>query len=295
MDMILLAETETAARIVSWTDWLIAGAIFLGGILLAGVLSKVTGSFLKRQTGEHIENIVRKVVFWSLCLMVLFLTLDNLGIDITAVVTAAGIFGIAIGFAAQTSFSNMISGIFLLFEQPFKIGDAIQVGETMGVVLSIDLLSVKLRQFDNQFTRVPNETFLKNNITNLTKYDIRRFDIIVGIAYREDIAEAKEVVEGVVEEHPEVLKKPEPMVLVDQLADSSVNLRVRVWFDLKVFVKARSDLILQMKKALDEAGIEIPYPHRMHYASDDLLEAFGGTPGGPDVQEELSPEEEKKT
>jgi small-conductance mechanosensitive channel len=264
-------------------DWIIALALFGTGILIAGILSKVAGKVMQRSTGPHFENIVRKLTFWGVSLLVLFLSLQNMGVELTAVLATAGIFGIAVGFAAQTSVSNIISGIFLLFEQPFQVGDAIKVGDTMGVVQSIDLLSVKLREFDNLYTRVPNETFIKNNITNLTKYNIRRFDIIVGIAYREDHREAQDLIEEVVERHPTVLRVPEPLVLVDELADSSVNLKVRVWFDRTEFIEARSELIAEIKTALDEAGIEIPYPHRMHYASDDLLQALQQPPGDQDV------------
>lgn len=273
----LLAEVETLADL-SPTDWIIVLSIFGAGLLIAGVLSKLAGKIMKRSTGPHFENIVRKLTFWGLSVLVLFLCLQNMGVELTAVLATAGIFGVAIGFAAQTSVSNIISGIFLLFEQPFQVGDAIKVGDTMGVVLSIDLLSVKLREFDNLYTRVPNETFIKNNITNLTKYSIRRFDITIGIAYREDHREAQRLMEEVVEQHPTVLRVPEPMVLVDQLADSSVNFNVRVWFDRTEFIEARSELIAEIKTALDEAGIEIPYPHRMHYASDDLLQALQQPP-----------------
>ncbi len=273
----VIAEVNTIADLTA-LDWVIALTMFGMGILIAGVLSKIAGKLMLRSTGPHFENIVRKLTFWGFSLLVLFLCLQNMGVELTAVLATAGIFGIAIGFAAQTSVSNIISGIFLLFEQPFQVGDAIKVGETMGVVQSIDLLSVKLREFDNLYTRVPNEAFIKNNITNLTKYSIRRFDITIGIAYREDHREAQQLIEEVVERQPTVLRVPEPMVLVDQLADSSVNFKVRVWFDRTEFIKARSELIAEIKTALDEAGIEIPYPHRMHYASDDLLQALQQPP-----------------
>jgi len=275
----LLAQTTDKP---AFWQWALALLLFITGVVVAGFLATLIGRLIKRHLGEHLQNVAHKLVFWSLSLLVLILCLDNLGIDITSVIAAAGILGIAIGFAAQTSFSNMISGIFLLFEQPFRVGDAIKVGETMGMVLSIDLLSVKLRQFDNQFIRVPNESFLKNNVTNLTKYDIRRFDMIVGIAYRENIRKAQEVLERVVEQDPEVLKKPDPQVLVDEFAASSVNLRVRVWFDRTEFIEARSELMADMKEALDEEGIEIPYPHLMHYASDELLEALDNQPSPPE-------------
>ncbi len=284
--LLLLAEIDVLES-VHYMEWIIVLVILIIGMFGAAIISKIAGKVVQKSTGPHFENIVRKVTFWGLGLMVVFLCLQNLGVELTAVLATAGIFGIAIGFAAQTSVSNIISGIFLLFEQPFQVGDAIKVGDTMGVVLSIDLLSVKLRQFDNLYTRVPNETFIKNNITNLTRYKIRRFDIMVGVAYQEDHREAQQVVEKVVQDHPQVLRVPEPLVLIEELGNSSVDLKVRVWFDRTEFIQARSELIAEIKTALDEAGIEIPYPHRMHYASNDLLDALRGKPGDQQKQQDV--------
>lgn len=265
----MFEELDTATQI------LLAVGVFVAGVIVAGALAALIRKVLTKRTSEHYASIGWKLVFYGLIVVLALVSLRIANVELTTFLAAAGILGIAIGFAAQTSFANMISGIFLLFEQPFKVGDAIQVGtDTMGMVLSIDLLSVKLRKFDNQFIRVPNEQIIKSNITNLTRYDIRRFDVDISIAYSESIPEAIEVLEEVVKNHPMVLRKPDPQVLVSALADSGVNLMIRVWMDRTEFIQGLSDLRRDLKMALDDAGIEIPFPHRKHFASEDLLEAL---------------------
>ena len=119
--------------------------------------------------------------------------LRELGFDLSVVLGAAGILSVAIGFASQTSTSNLISGLFLMLERPFSIGDVIKVDSTTGEVISIDLLSVKIRTFDNLFVRSPNESMIKTQVTTLTKFPIRRADLQVGIAFKEDIERVKEI------------------------------------------------------------------------------------------------------
>ncbi len=114
-------------------------------------------------------------------------------IDLTGVLAAAGIVGIVIGFAAQTSVSNIISGFFLLSDKPFEIGEAIEIDGQAGHVLDISLLSTRIRTFDNRYLRIPNSAVANARIVNLSRYEIRRLDIQVGIAYKENIQKALEI------------------------------------------------------------------------------------------------------
>ncbi|MFT6270035.1 MAG: small-conductance mechanosensitive channel [Alphaproteobacteria bacterium] len=123
--------------------------------------------------------------------------MKELGFDLSVVLGAAGIFSVAIGFASQTSASNLISGLFLMMERPFSVGDIIRVESTTGEVISIDLLSVKIRTFDNLFVRIPNESRIKTQVTTLTRFPIRRADLQIGIAYKEDIERVKEILNNV--------------------------------------------------------------------------------------------------
>ena len=192
--------------------------------------------------------------------------LRELGVSLSVLIGTAGILTVAVGFASQTSASNLISGLFLLGERPFVIGDIIRVGETTGYVVSIDLLSVKLRSFDNLLVRIPNETMLKSNVTNLTYFPIRRVDLQVGVAYKEDLGKVKEVLFDVAHKNPICLEEPKPAFIFLGYGDSALNFQFSVWAVKDKFLELRNAMYEQIKRAFDESGIEIPFPHRTLYA-----------------------------
>jgi small-conductance mechanosensitive channel len=192
-----------------------------------------------------------------------------LGVDLSILLGAAGILTVALGFASQTSASNIISGLFLLGEKPFGVGDIVRVGTTTGEVIAIDLLSVKLRTFDNLFVRIPNETMIKAEITNLQRFPIRRFDLQIGVAYKEDLDRVREVLQTVADEHPLSLDEPAPMILFTGFADSSINFQFSVWALSDNFLEIRTQIPLAVKAAFDEHNIEIPFPHRTLYTGSE--------------------------
>ncbi|MGC9362777.1 MAG: mechanosensitive ion channel family protein, partial [Candidatus Syntrophosphaera sp.] len=151
--------------------------------LLKGLVKKLVTGKMSIQAGR----LVVKAVFYIGFIIILAMVLNEFGFKLSALLGAAGIAGIALGFAAQTSVSNLISGFFLIAEKPFEIGDVIQVGETIGFVVSIDSLSIKLKTFDNRFVRVPNENMIKTEVTNITRFPERRVNVDVSVAYKEDL------------------------------------------------------------------------------------------------------------
>ena len=191
--------------------------------------------------------------------------LDELGFGMAPLLGAAGILGIALGFASQTSVSNIISGFFLMAEQPFVVDDLVQVGTTIGRVESIDMLSVKLRTFDNRFVRIPNESIIKTEVTNITRYPIRRLDVAVGVAYKEDVEQVRRVLLEVAEANPIALLDPAPVVLFDGYGESSLNFSFRVWTARENFLELKNTIHEEVKGRFDEEGIEIPFPHRTLY------------------------------
>ena len=134
-----------------------------------------------------------------------------------------------------------------------------------GEVLHVGLVSVHIRTFDNRFVRVPNETLLKSNIINYTHFPIRRLDIPLGVAYKEDLDQVRELLLKLLDRDPHVLDEPEPMVRVTGFGESSMDLLILAWVDRLKFVDMGTGLRRQIKAALDEAGIEIPFPHRSLY------------------------------
>ncbi len=226
--------------------------------LISGIVGTVVGSRLNRHTGM----IAQKLINYVLVFTVGIYALSSLGIDPTGLIAVTGVVGIALALAAQKSVSNIISGIFLLTEKPFEVEDMVEIEGVYGIIADISLLSTRIRTFDNTYVRIPNETVVSTKIINYSRYPIRRMKIDVGIAYEEDVAKAKQVLLDVANAHEDVLAEPKPMVVVDELADSSVNLRLLAWTTSKDWYLVNSDMIEGVKKGLDEAGIKIPFPQR---------------------------------
>jgi small-conductance mechanosensitive channel len=242
-----------------------ASVLVILGLFFAKVAAVIT-----RRVGEpYLEPqqtaLLKRVVFYAIVIVTLMSALHQLGFSLTVVLGAAGILSVAIGFASQTSASNLISGLFLIGEKPFRIGDFIKIGDTIGEVLSIDMLSVKLRTFDNLFVRVPNEMLLNSDVTNLTRFAIRRLELKVGVAYKEKLPHVREVLMQVAEEYPLCLTEPKPVVLFLGFGDSSLDLQFNVWATRENWLDLRNNIPERVKEAFDEAGIEIPFPHRSLY------------------------------
>lgn len=228
-------------------------------------VSRGAGAYIKKRFSAHLGLLLQKIIFIVGLLIISITILYEFGFNLTALLGAAGIASVAIGFASQTSLSNIISGIFLYWERPFQVGDVIRVGDTSGMVLSIDLMSVKLRQFDNLFVRIPNETMIKAQVTNITKFPIRRLDVNVGVAYKEDVDHVVKVLKDIVDKNPHSLDEPEPVVVFKDYGESSLNFMVGIWFEKTQFMTLKNSIMADIKKRFDAEGIEIPFPHRTFY------------------------------
>ncbi len=250
---------------------LIKGFIFLAIALpVLYMVRRAVRNWVTKQHSAHYGMLASKILGYVLMVIVLVVFLTELGFSLGPLLGAAGVFGVAIGFAAQTSVSNIISGFFLIAEKPFVVGDVIQVGGTTGVVLSIDTLSAKLRTFDNRFVRIPNEILIKSEVTTLTRFPIRRIDLSVGVAYKEDLAKVKQVLLGIANDHPLALQEPAPQVNFQSFGPSSVDFMFLVWTTKEHFIQVKNELNESIKRRFDEEGIEIPFPQQtVHIASDD--------------------------
>jgi small-conductance mechanosensitive channel len=153
-------------------------------------------------------------------------------------------------------------------ERPFSIGDVIRVEQTTGEVISIDLLSVKIRTFDNLFVRVPNESMIKTQVTTITKFPIRRADLQVGIAYKEDIESVKSILVDVATKNLLCLDEPAPLFILVGFGTSSVDIQFSVWAKRENFLQMKNTMYQEIKKAFDQQGIEIPFPHVSLYSGE---------------------------
>ena len=245
-------------------------AILVGvGLLVARLVGRLVGRVAKDRLEPQQTLLLRRVLSYGLTALFVVAALHQLGFNLGVLLGAAGVLSVALGFASQTSASNLVSGLFLIAEKPFAIGDVIQIGGTTGEVLAIDLLSVKLRTFDNKFVRIPNESVIKSEVATLTKFPIRRVDLQIGVAYREDLERVREVLLEVADRNLLCLDEPRPVFILQGFGDSSINLQFSVWATRENFLDLKNAIQIDIKAAFDEAGIEIPFPQRVLHAGGD--------------------------
>jgi small-conductance mechanosensitive channel len=229
---------------------------------------KYIRSIVTKKHGAHYGMLAGKVFYYSMISILVIIVFTEMGYQLGPLIGAAGILGIAIGFASQTSVSNIISGFFLIAEKPFQIGDVISITGTTGVVLSIDTLSVKLRMFDNKFVRIPNELIIKSVVTNFTRFPIRRIEMKVSFAYKEDITRVKDILIDIANKNTFALQEPQPVINFDAYGASSIDLMFNVWCAKEDFLQARNSLQEEIKRRFDTEGVEIPFPHTSIYAGE---------------------------
>lgn len=257
-----LKEFLSPERLIPFVRVLV---LVLIGIPLVYLVSKVSRKYLTRRFSAQQGMITGKMIKYGGLVIITIMVLRELGFELAPLLGAAGIVGIAIGFASQTSVSNVISGLFLIAEQPFVVGDIIRVGSTTGQVLSIDVLSIKLRTFDNQFVRIPNETILKSEVVNITRFPIRRADLMVSVAYKEDIARVKRILSEIARDNPRCLQEPEPRIIFEGFGASSIDLKFVVWATKEEWLTVKNEIQEEIKRRFDAEGIEIPFPHLSFY------------------------------
>jgi len=259
-----------AAKIIAYLPNLIA-AIILACVFW--VLMKITKRVLsttmnKAKVPEEAQDIVLRFTGYTVIIVALLTILGQLGIKITTLVAGLGVAGLALSFAAQDTVANVISGITLLIDRPFKKGDWIALGNQHASVTSIRLRTTVLTTFDNETIVVPNKSIAQERIQNFTLTPRIRVKVPIGIAYKENTQTAREVLLSTIQGDKRILDTPAPSVIVTGLGDSSVNLEMRFWTeDPLMKYSLLWEYTERCKKALDEAGIEIPFPHRQIFVS----------------------------
>ncbi|WED43457.1 mechanosensitive ion channel family protein [Legionella cardiaca] len=235
-------------------------SLFFIGFLCAKRISIIAEKTLKKRFSRHHTMLAKRFVFYLIFTIFFVTSLQHLGFKLSVLLGAAGVFTVALSFASQTAASNLISGIFLLFEQPFKVGDTVEVKGINGVVDSIDLLSTKLKTPDNKLVRIPNEAMIKSEITNLSYFSTRRIDLIIAVAYDIDFSRVKTMLLGIADSCDKVLKEPAPHVTIDNFANAAVELKFMVWVNTADLSIARNLLQERIKQQFDQEGIETPSP-----------------------------------
>lgn len=234
------------------------GVLSLAAVLGFKALEFGLRRLLKGRVKEGSLLLLRKGMRYASFAAIVLILFNRLGIDITALLGAAGIAGIAVGFAAQTSVSNVISGLFILSEKSFSAGDVITAGEVTGTVLSIDLLSVKLQTFDNRFVRIPNETIIKSNVVNVTRYPIRRMDLNLLVSYEDELGEVLEVLRRLAADNLLVLDRPEPLVMVDRLEEGGILVLLGLWYLQADYLELRNGILVELRRSFAARGFRPP-------------------------------------
>jgi len=232
--------------------------ILLIGIPLLRLLRRILRRIVTGKLSPQSEQLVSRSMYYTGVIVLLITLLNEFGFKLSAILGAAGVFGIAIGFASQTSFSNIISGIFLISERPFMVGDVVQIGQTVGRIVSIDLLSIKLNTPDNKYVRVPNETMIKTEVINLTRHSERRVTLSLTVSYDDDPGIVTRILNEVAYNEPLALKQPEPIVELESFGNDGIKVAYGVWCKTDDYSALRTSLMTTIKNRFDNARISFP-------------------------------------
>ncbi len=262
--MTFLQEIDWQSLLTPDTIWSLAKVLLYAvvGMIVLRMIVVIIRRILKRRTTAQVAMLVTKGINYVGIGVIVTLVLVELGVNLAPILGAAGIVGLAVGIASQASLSNIISGIFLVSEKPFEIGDVIKTADTVGVVDSIDLLSVKLRTFDNLFIRVPNEQLANTQLTNITRYPIRRLDFSVTVSYSEDLQRVQSVLRELAEAEPLCLNEPVPMVLFSDFRDTGATVVLGVWFQKSNLIAVKNQIFTAIVTRFQAENIDIPVGYR---------------------------------
>ncbi len=236
-------------------------AIIIGLKLIGWVRKILKKSLEKRSADTGLIQFLDSLIKYGLYILLGLSVLSHFGVQTTSIVAAIGSVGVAIGLALQGSLSNFAGGVIILLLKPFKVGDYIIQGDLEGTVTEIQLFCTTLSTGDNRKIIIPNGQLADNSLINASAAETRRVDIAVGISYQSDIKLAKEVLLKLGENDEDTIKEGEkaPMAAVSELAESSVNMLLRVWTPTDKYWTVKFRLTEAVKVAFDEAGIEIPF------------------------------------
>ena len=244
------------------------GIILVVGLILIYTIAHIVKKLLPHKLSQQRKMIINRFVQYSGIVTLLLILVSELNINLAAIFGAAGVIGIIVGVASQTSIGNIVSGFFLVSEKSFEIGDLIRIGDKTGVVYSIDLLSIKIKTFDNLLLRIPNQTVISSEVTNVTRFPIRRLDFDINVAYKEDLEKVKQILERVVKRNPLCLDEPEPIIVFKTFGPSGIQILLGVWFEKANYLKVKNSVFQEVKLAFEAEGIEIPYPHLSIYSGE---------------------------
>jgi small-conductance mechanosensitive channel len=240
------------------------------GYILAKILTKMSDKFTAKHATPQQTMILRKIIFSTIFIIFIVAALEQFGFQLSVLLGSVGIVTAAIGFASQTSMSNLISGLFLILEEAFVVGDTIKFKDITGVVESIDLLSVKVCTFENTLVRIPNSLIISHELTNQTKYPRRRLDIVITVSYDSDLEKIKKTLIEIAQSHPFSDKQPAAKVIALKLGETSVEIRLSVWVKKQHYTELQEALHEKIKAA----DLQIPHPEMTIHLSQPVENVY---------------------
>ncbi|MEM4035902.1 MAG: mechanosensitive ion channel family protein [Fervidicoccaceae archaeon] len=257
-----------------------AAAATMAAFYLAGsILEKSIAKMRIEAPPDLMRNLARtaKIALLAIGLLV---ALSLLGVNVAGLLVAAGFAGMVIGLALQQTLGQLFAGLSLMFEGRVRVGDTVRIDNDWGVVESVGLMSTKIRLFSGEVLTVPNNTMMASKIYNYSRLAARRIELSVGISYGSDVSKALEVIRRTLDEKELVLAEPAPLLIVNSLGESSVNINVLFWVPAREFLTVRREILAEIKRRLEEAGIEIPFPQRVVWLRSvgEAAEALGEGP-----------------
>jgi small conductance mechanosensitive channel len=264
--------TRLVVRLVDAIPSLLTALLVLAFFLALAWLSSRLMRGLLHRTGADpaLETVVSNLVTYVILIFGALMAAAQAGLQVGSLLAGVGIAGLAIGLAAQESLANLVAGLTILWDRPFRTGDNVTIAGTFGEVVEIRIRTTRVRTFDRRHVILPNKMVIEDKIINHTMSPELRLDVPLGIAYGEDIRRAREVLLESVAGHPMLEETNRHEVVVIGLGESSVDLELRVWLrDPRQERRAFVDVIERAKLALDAAGIEIPFPQRtLHWKAE---------------------------
>ena len=239
--------------------------ILVAGLFLIGIITKSSKRIMaNRGVDITLQKFLGNLGSWILKILLFITVISQLGVATTSFAAIIAAAGLAIGLALQGSLGNFAGGVLIMIFKPIKIGDFIEAQGESGTVKEIEIFTTKLNTPDNKEVIIPNGALSNGSIVNYSTEATRRVDFTFGVGYHSDIKKTKEIIFGILNNHPLILKEPATAVNLSELGDSSINFFTRAWVKKEDYWAVKFDVMEQTKEALDAAGIEIPYPHRVN-------------------------------
>lgn len=268
---------------VTSADWLGAGGIFVGGIIVAVIVNRIVRGVMQRTVGNELAVIITaRICAYTVFAIGLVYSMTTLGVQVGPLLGALGITGLVLALALQSVAENFVGGLILQARRPFTIGDTVDLDDLVGVVTDIDSRTTVLRGLDGTLIRIPNGDVLTSPIINLTRERLRRSELVVGVAYDSNLERATEVILEAVERVDRVVVSPEPMVLLTRFGESTIDITIYYWHRSEVPAELATthDLMLAVHQALANAGITIAFPQMVVWPGHDAdADPYGRSPG----------------